>query len=73
MITNTNLKKRLKDEVKGLSDQDLNTLRNFFVKMANIEYQYHMKKSLKNNCKQNKILDISNSDNRIIKQIQKVA
>ncbi|WP_335974091.1 hypothetical protein [Gaetbulibacter jejuensis] len=73
MITNTNLKNRLKDDGKGLSEQDLNTLRNFFVKMANIEYEYHKNKSLENDCRHNKILDISNGDNGILEQIKKAA
>ena len=73
MITNTNLKNRLKNEGKGLSEQDLNVLRNFFVKMANIEHEYHKHKSLKNDCRHNKILDISNGDNGILEQIKKAA
>ena len=73
MITNINLKNRLKDEVNGLSEQDLNTLRTFFVKMANIEYEYQKNKSLKTDCNHNKILDISNGDNRIIEHIKKAA
>jgi hypothetical protein len=62
MMTNTDLKNRLKDDAKGLSEQDLNILRNFFVKMANIEYEYHKHKSLKYDCRYNKILEISNCD-----------
>lgn len=59
--------------MKGLSEQDLNTLRTFFVKMANIEYEYQKNKSLKTDCNHNKILDISNGDNRIIEHIKKAA
>lgn len=73
MITNTDLKNRLKDDAKGLSEQDLNILRNFFVKMANIEHEYHKHKSLKNNCRHDKILEISNCGHNGTNQIKKAA
>lgn len=73
MITNTNLKNRLKDDAKELSEQDLNTLRNFFVKMANIEHEYHKHKSLKNDCRHDKILEISNCGYDGTNQIKKAA
>lgn len=60
MITNTELKNTLKKEGKELSEQDLNIIRNLFVKLGNIEYQYHKNKKTSNNCSQNKILEISN-------------
>lgn len=73
MITNTDLKNRLKDDAKGLSEQDLNILRNFFVKMANIEHEYHKHKSLKNDCRHDKILEISNFGHNGTNQIKKAA
>ena len=73
MITNTDLKNRLKNNAKGLSEQDLNILRNFFVKMANIEHEYHKYKSLKNDCRHDKILEISNCDYNVTERPKKSA
>jgi hypothetical protein len=60
MISNTDLKKRLKNDGLSLDDNQLNSIRTFLVQMATIEYNlYREQKSNIQNCQLNTIIELS--------------
>jgi hypothetical protein len=66
MISNTDLKNRLKNDGLSLDDNQLNSIRTFLVQMARIEYNlYREQKSKVQNCQSNTILELSHSNEEL--------
>ncbi|MEN9336943.1 MAG: hypothetical protein RLZZ500_1930 [Bacteroidota bacterium] len=62
MISNTELKKNLKNEVVNLDENQLNAIRTFLVQMATIEYNFHKEHKKKvEDCQSNSIMELSHN------------
>ena len=66
MISNTELRKQLKKDGLNLDDNQLNSIRTFFVQLATIEYnQYREQKSKVQNCQSNSIIELSRNTEKL--------
>jgi hypothetical protein len=65
MISNTELKKQLKNDRLNLDDNQFNLIRTLLLQLATLEYDnYRLKKSKVKNCKSNIIIQLSRYPNQ---------
>lgn len=66
MISNTELKKNLKNEIVNLDENQLNSIRTFLVQMATIEYNFHKEQKKKvEDCQSNSIIELSHREEQL--------